>query len=51
MVHIVNILPAGGRDSWSKKACEALQDILDKCNRMVFVEMMGKKEREKELFQ
>jgi len=41
-VHLVNLLPAGGGDTWSRTACDALRNILEKFDHMVFIEMIGK---------
>jgi len=41
-VHLVNVLPAGGGDTWSRTACDVLRNIVKKFDHMVFIEMIGK---------
>ena len=41
-VHLVNTLPIGGENTWSPDACDALRNILEKCEQMVFVETIKK---------
>ena len=40
--HLVNLLPAGGKETWTKTACETLEEILEEFDMMVHVEMVGK---------
>jgi len=46
-VHLVNVLPVGGGDIWTRTACDKLKNIVDEFDNLVFVEMIGKSDKGK----